>query len=217
MSNEKQICGVIFIIVILIFFLTKYSGYNTGNNIPPYIEIFTADNPILEVFKETIQKGPSVFTSISLAFDKIQHYPLSELNKMKTEAKANLHHNLKNHFKYYLDNDDNKNEIMSRGENEHVVNPLQKVVEQLFMICQIKGVKKILLFTPEQQSLLYPNVVNPHVSKANFWTDPLFKFPLLQNTNYIEIIAYPGHMVYIPKDWWWTSINMEETFTTYIK
>ena len=112
---------------------------------------------------------------------------------------------------------DNKNEIMSRGENEHVVNPLQKVVEQLFMICQIKGVKKILLFTPEQQSLLYPNVVNPHVSKANFWTDPLFKFPLLQNTNYIEIIAYPGHMVYIPKDWWWTSINMEETFTTYIK
>ena len=76
--------------------------------------------------------------------------------------------------------------------------------------------KKILLFTPRQEKDLYPSPKNPTVSQANYFKDPLIKFPRLQETTYIEIETYPGHMLYIPKGYWWTSITIEESFNSYL-
>jgi len=117
---------------------------------------------------------------------------------------------------YYLEKSSGEKNVNSRGEKENTINPLQKVTDDIFLVCQVKGVKKILLFTPRQQSSLYPSKLNPTLSEANFWKDPLINFPLLQDTTYIEIEAYPGHMISIPKNWWWTSINMDESFSSYI-
>lgn len=213
-----QILSVIVCVCIVFFYFYK----SQKNNIPQEeweeeeVEIFTAEDPDKTIFMDSIKKGPCVYTGTTIAFDKIQHYPLSELNKMEEHEKMKLNQNLQDHFLYYVSDFKGVKKVVSRGEVENSVNPLQKVTQDCFCIAQIKGVKKILLFTPRQEQDLYPSLANPNVSQANYFKDPLINFPRLQDTTYIEIEAYPGHLVSIPKGYWWTSINSEECFNSYL-
>ena len=212
-----QILSVIVGVCIIFFYFYRSQKSSLGEEWEEEdIELITAEDPDKNVFRDSIKKGPSIFTGTTIAFDKIQHYPLSELTKMEETEKMKLNQNLQDHFLYYVSDLKGEKKVVSRGEVENSVNPLQKVTQDCFCIAQIKGVKKILLFTPRQETDLYPSPTNPNVSQANYFKDPLIKFPQLQNTTYIEIEAYPGHLVYIPKGYWWTSLTMEESFNSYL-
>ena len=214
-----QILSVIIVVNIIFFYFYK-SQDKTTNDIweeEEDIELITAEDPDHTIFVESITKGPCVFTGTTVAFDKIQHYPLSELIKMEEAEKLKMNQNLQDHFLYYVKDLNGLKSVVSRGEAENSVNPLQKVTNKCFCIAQIKGVKKILLFTPRQEKDLYPSHTNHNVSQANYFKDPLINYPTLQNTTYIEIEAYPGHLISIPKGYWWTSITIEESFNSYLR
>jgi len=214
-----QVLSVIVAVCILFFYFYKSQNKTMDNDIweEEEIELITAEDPDHTIFTESIKKGPCVFTGTTVAFDKLQHYPLSELVKMEESEKLKMNQNLQEHFLYYAKELNGTKSVVSRGEAENSVNPLQKVTSKCFCIAQIKGVKKILLFTPRQEKDLYPSPSNPTVSQANYFKDPLFNYPKLQDTTYIEIEAYPGHLVSIPKGYWWTSITIEESFNSYLR
>lgn len=95
-----------------------------------------------------------------------------------------------------------------------------------FYIAQIYGKSRIILFSPKESKYLYPTK-DHKLSKLNYWKlhfweeqlnqkpDPaietkrnkyLDKFPKFNKAKYIEIILHPGNLLYIPYNWWYTSI-----------
>lgn len=213
-----QILSVIVAVCIIFFYFYKSQNRQQADTWEEEeIELITAEDPDHDIFIKSISKGPCIFTGTTVAFDKLQHYPLTELIKMKEDEKMKMNQNLQEHFLYYVKDFNGTKSVVSRGEAENSVNPLQKVTSKCFCIAQIKGVKKILLFTPRQETDLYPSPTNPTVSQANYFKDPLINYPKLQDTTYIEIEAYPGHLISIPKGYWWTSITTEESFNSYLR
>lgn len=72
-------------------------------------------------------------------------------------------------------------------------------------LCQLKGYKKVYLFTPNQSEYLYPSRKfdsGARCSQVNFWNVDTTKFPLFSQSKYIEIILSPGQILYIPPYWW---------------
>ena len=73
------------------------------------------------------------------------------------------------------------------------------------LLCQIKGQKKIYLFSPDQTKYMYPSnkFDNGAVcSQVDFWNIDTKKFPNFNKTSYIEIILSPGQILSIPPYWW---------------
>ncbi len=68
----------------------------------------------------------------------------------------------------------------------------------------IKGRKKIVLFTPDQEELLYDG-------KVDVFNPDLEKFPLYAKTNPVEVILEPEEILYIPPNWWHHVKNLEDS------
>ncbi|MDM9583642.1 MULTISPECIES: cupin-like domain-containing protein [unclassified Nostoc] len=68
----------------------------------------------------------------------------------------------------------------------------------------IRGRKQIVLFTPDQEELLYSG-------KVNVFNPNLDKFPLYAKTNSVEVILEAGEILYIPPNWWHHVRNLENT------
>ena len=200
------------IIALCIIIFILYNSLQTS----PKIEILEVENPNKETFQKfSKQPNPVIFTKTTLPFHDIQKETLEEIEQLPEESKAHLTKNFIEHMEYYK----NKGQKMTtelQGEIETTVSPMQKVVSKNLYITQLKGVKKILLFSPNQQSFLYPDS-SKKISPVNFFVDGFDKYPLLEKTKFIEIECYPGHMLRIPNGWWWTSIIVENTLTGYTK
>ena len=72
-------------------------------------------------------------------------------------------------------------------------------------LCQLRGQKKVYLFPPNQSKYLYPSSKfdsGAKCSQVNFWDVNTEKFPLFNQSKYIEIILSPGQILYIPPYWW---------------
>ena len=50
-------------------------------------------------------------------------------------------------------------------------------------------------------------------SLVDFFKDDLTKYPLLAKTKYIEIILYPGQMIYIPYKWYYCYVCEEDSLS----
>ncbi|MEH2296106.1 cupin-like domain-containing protein [Nostoc sp.] len=68
----------------------------------------------------------------------------------------------------------------------------------------ISGRKQIVLFTPDQEQLLYSG-------KVDVFNPNLKNFPLYAKTNSIEVILEAGEILYIPPNWWHHVKNLENT------
>ncbi|MEC4812263.1 MAG: cupin-like domain-containing protein [Scytonema sp. PMC 1069.18] len=73
------------------------------------------------------------------------------------------------------------------------------------LLSQVHGRKRILLFAPNQTSLLYPFPAHskiPHMSQINIDQPDIDKFPKFQKAKYMECVLEPGEMLFIPAFWW---------------
>ena len=84
-----QMLSVIVGVCIVFFYFYKSQKENNPQEEweEEEVEILTAEDPDKNIFMDSIKKGPCVYTGTTIAFDKIQHYPLSELNKMEEHEK----------------------------------------------------------------------------------------------------------------------------------
>ena len=77
--------------------------------------------------------------------------------------------------------------------------------DNINLLCQVHGKKKVILFSPSQTSNLYPNDKYDHcavLSKINFWNPDLKMYPKFNDAKYIEIILSEGQILIIPPYWW---------------
>ncbi|XP_014292816.1 hypoxia-inducible factor 1-alpha inhibitor [Halyomorpha halys] len=77
--------------------------------------------------------------------------------------------------------------------------------EQQNFFAQVKGWKRIILFSPEHYECLYPHTVfHPHdrQSQVDFEKPDLKRFPRFEEVQGEEAIVGPGEVLYIPVYWW---------------
>lgn len=205
---------LLFILICIVLFTGSKLVYTSKKS--PKIEILEVENPNQKMFQTYIhQSNPVIFTKTTLPFHDLQSETLASIESLPSESKIQLQNNFDEHMKYYKTNSQiMKNEL--QGEIETTVSPMQKVTSKHLCITQLKGVKKILLFSPNQQSYLYPDHTK-RKSPVNFFVDGFDTYPKLEKTKFIEIECYPGHMLRIPHNWWWTSIIVENSLTGYTK
>ena len=68
------------------------------------------------------------------------------------------------------------------------------------------------LFSPKNRKYLY---AKGNKSQVDFFRDDLLALPKLAETKYIEIVLYPGQMLYIPFNWWYNYEIIEDSFAVY--
>ncbi|HMQ67793.1 MAG TPA: cupin-like domain-containing protein [Ignavibacteria bacterium] len=85
------------------------------------------------------------------------------------------------------------------------VSPLHFDGSDNFLI-QIKGKKEIILFHPDDDKYLYPNVHGPktlrQISLIDLDNVDHKKFPLYEKSQAYKATIYPGDILYIPLHWW---------------
>jgi hypothetical protein len=78
------------------------------------------------------------------------------------------------------------------------------------VLCQIAGKKRMIFFPPDQSRYLYPYSLwswlregkNPMASQVDLDKPDLKQFPLFKHARPLECEAEPGDMVFIPVHWW---------------
>lgn len=81
------------------------------------------------------------------------------------------------------------------------------------LLAQVNGRKRILLFAPQQTSLLYPfpaHSKTPHLSQVNIDHLDTEKFPKFQTARCLECVLEPGEMLFIPFFWWHQVYSLDE-------
>lgn len=203
----------ILIICTLIFIFFIYLQRNYVNRYNNDIEIFQMENPNKKQFENQIDESyPSIFTNVSQNFKAIQEYSLASLVSMEPKEKKKLEVNIKKHFKYYHVPLLSKGEIKIQSEVQNSSNTVTRQSNYRFCLTQLKGVKKVYLFAPKNKKFLY---AKKNKSQIDFFTSNLLDYPNLSETKYIEVILYPGQMLYIPYNWWYNYQNTEDSMTVY--
>jgi histone arginine demethylase JMJD6 len=73
-------------------------------------------------------------------------------------------------------------------------------------LLQIHGLKRFILFDPQQEAYLYPSPDRPnHTQIANIDRPDLEKFPLFAKAKPVSFVLEPGQMLFIPYRWWHTT------------
>lgn len=169
---------------------------NLGNT-----NINQINNPDKDSFENMVnQKQPLVVTNV-----------LGELSFSQEEISEKDNDSLKNkvqsYFKYYLIPLSYDHNFKIVFDKKGQATSLVKQIHQRMFISVITGIKKIILFNPDQLKFLYKSRISPDKSEVNFWKFSEHVFPDFVKSNYIEIIIRENQMISIPYGWWWTSIS----------
>ena len=185
---------IIVIIVLSIFIILNIKYINTTKS---NIEILQVNNPNKDIYEKTVsQKSPSIFTNIITS--NIRNNILSLIKSSKTQE---LHLELSKYFDYYLIPMSIKNLYSIQTNN--IVN-LKQVGNFRFLIYQLSGESRIIIFNPKNKSYLYPSKKNGEtMSHVDFWNQDLKRYPNFSKAEYVEIILYPGQLIYLPYKWWY--------------
>jgi hypothetical protein len=204
----------IFLILIAIFAVFLYLQKRYLNRFNNDIEIFQLENPGKEQFERQIEQSyPSIFTNMTQNFHDLQKYSLSTISSIEVKERRKLNKNIQRHFSYYnapLSGKNNSIRVMS--ETQGVTNTVTRQYNYRYMITQLKGVRRVYLFAPKNRKYLY---AKGDKSQIDFFRDDLLKYPKLSETKYIEVVLYPGQMLYIPFNWWYNYEIKEDSFAVY--
>jgi hypothetical protein len=199
-----------YLIAITIFIFIIYSQYIYINTMPlsSSYEIVQVNNPDKQTFEKIInEKQPSIFTNI------LEGIEFAKYNLNENIGKKEMEFDLNKHFKYYLHPLTLKYDFEIFQNKQDTNTPIFKQTHYRYIIGQLHGVKKILLFSPHQENYLYPDHQKNQIqSKLDFWNiSSREEYPLINKSKYIEIIIKPNQMIYIPHKWWYTIHNITDS------
>ena len=199
-----------YLILITIIIFIIYSQYVHINKLPFSLsyEIVQVNNPNKQVFEKIIdEKQPSIFTNILEGLNMLKY------NLKDKDSKKEMEYDLNKHFKYYLNPLTLTYNFDLYKNKKDVHTPIMKQTHYRYILGQLEGVKKILLFSPSQEKYLYPNPNKKHnESELDFWDiSSREDYPLINKSKYIEIIIKPNQMIFIPYKWWYTIYNITDS------
>jgi len=186
----KRIIFIIIVIAVICYFQYTYI-----NELSESLEILQYENPKKNIFENIVQeKLISVFTSIH--FNWVDN--------------LNLNQQIINNLYYYNIplSVENNHQILFESKDNPPLIQRQNKYRRLFYI--YSGSKRFFIFNADQSKYLYLNNNN---SPINLWKQDLQKYPLIEKAKYIEIICRQNTMLYIPYNFYYTSICDEETIS----
>jgi len=193
------------IFFLIIIFIISYFQHESVNKINNSYEILQYENPQKNIFENMLNdKLISVFTNIK--FEK-WNISLSLYNTQKNLIDKTIIENL---YYYNIPLSVEKNhQILFESKDTPPLIQRQNKYRRLFYI--YSGTKRFFIFNGEQRKYLYLNKTN--ISPINIWNQDLQKYPLIEKAKYIEIICRQHTMLYIPYNFYYTSICDEETIS----
>ena len=201
--------NILIIIIAIISFIIYYQYVCINKRMSRFTyEIIQVNNPNKETFEKIIEeKQPSVFTNILESID------FSKYNLTDKNSKLDFKNDLNKHFKYYLDPLCLKYKFDINETKKEEGTPIFRQTHYRYLLCQVEGIKKILLFSPNQEKYLYPDL-KFNKSRVDFWNfDNRKEHKLFNKSKYIEIIIKQNQMLYIPYGWWYTTIDLTDSFS----
>ena len=156
------------ILIIYIFLQRKY--LNRFNN---DIEIFQMENPNKTQFENQREKViPEIFTNMTQNFHDLQKYSLKTISSIEPAERKKLNRNINKHFDYYTAplSGKNTNTLKVLAEGKGITNTLTRQFNYRYLITQLKGVRKIYLFSPKNRKYLYAKEIK---SQVDFFRDDL--------------------------------------------
>lgn len=190
-------------IVILLLFVSLiicYSQYIFINKRNSNYEILQGNNPIKDEFETILKtKSVAVFTNILPGLD------LSKLMSTTEEIKKQT---LYGHFKYYHIPLAFTYNFKIEKEIEESSKPITRVTSYRYIKVLVKGLKKIIIFNPEQEPNLY---ISNGYCTLDFWKKDKSDVPNFYKLKYIEVILKDNQMIYIPYGWWYSEYNLSDT------
>ena len=195
--------NIIIVIGIVIFLLYIFLHIRLNIKSNNDYEILQSKNPDKENFEKIlIQKSISIFTEISSKWN------------IDINDKESLKKNLKEYMSYYNSplSINNNLELIKNKKN----NKMELTIEQenRHLILQLSGKRKYIFFNPLQKKFLYFKNKKFEVS---YWNLDTKKYPLVNESKFIEVILHPEQMIYIPKFWIYCYIDLEESITVSYK
>jgi len=190
----------LFILLFFILLIITYSQYIFINKLNNNYEILQGNNPIKDEFEAILKnKSCAVFTNMFKDLDA------SQLSLSKEDKQKQL---LIEHFKYYHIPLSFTYNFKIEKEESDSYKPIIKVGSYRFIKVLIKGLKKIIIFNPEQEPNLY---INKGYSNLDFWKKDKSDVPNFYKLKYIEVILKDRQMIYIPYGWWYSEYNLSDT------
>jgi len=204
---------ILFISVILTAVLyTQFNFINKNNN---NLETFESVNPNKTLFETKVNtRLPCIFNNITDQFNDLQKFSLESINSLDKSTKKELINTLKLYFEYYLVPMTYKSNFNVLLEKEGTTTQLQRQLHYRLLISQLKGSKTVLLFPPNKKHKLYPDKTF-NKSTINIWDTDIDEIPDIKNTTYLEVILFAGNMLYIPNNWWYSTLNNEDSYCIY--
>ena len=195
-----NIIGIILISLCIIC----YFQYNHINNINNSYEILQVENPKKNIV-ETILKD-KLITIITNVYFNDWDITLQNYNLQKELIDKQI---IKNLYYYNIPLTINANHqiLFEHIDSSNLIHKQDKY-RRLFYI--YKGTKRFFIFNNAQSKYLY---LENNISPINFWNQDTEKYPLIEKSQYIEIICRENTMIYIPYSFYYTSICDEDTIT----
>lgn len=190
----------LFILIFFVVLIITYSQYIVINKHNNNYEILQGNNPIKDEYETMLKtKSVAVFTNIFTSLD------LPNLFSSEEEKQKQI---LIDHFKYYHIPLTFTYNFKIEKEEEDSYKPIIKVNSYRFLKVLVKGLKKIIIFNPEQEPNLY---INKDHCNLDFWKKDKTDVPNFYKLKYIEVILKDNQMVYIPYGWWYSEYNLSDT------
>ena len=214
----------VILLIIIVYLIFQYKFINKCNN---KLDIYEIENPQKKEFEELINaKYPTIFTNVCENFFDLQQYTIYDIYKFKKKQRAKLEKNLKTHFAYYNIQFISKYNFNLSLDVANTSSNITRCTGSRFLLCQLIGSKKIVLFSPQSKPQLYINNQTGN-SFLNYFTSDHSKYKNLESVPHIEIVLYPGQMLFIPFKWYWcyyneengasVTLNSESIFTNLLK
>ena len=140
----------------------------------------------------------------------LQDKLISIFTNIKFNNSSNIHNEIKNNLYYYNIPLTIKSNYTIINEKETNTNLIRKQNKYRRFFYILKGSKRFFIFNPKQEDFLY---VQNDISPINIFNQDIDKYPLIQNSKYIEIICRENTMLYIPYNFYFTYICNEDTTT----
>ena len=107
---------------------------------------------------------------------------------------------LKNYFQYYYLPMNISSDISINYEKRNTKTNLKLQSNYRFGICQFLGARKLYLFPPDNKELLYYSKELKNFN-VNFWDQNTKLYPKVSESKFLEILLYPGQLIFIPLNW----------------
>ena len=227
--NSKTILKYIVYLVLLLISSCFYCHVVSLKNINNKTEILqTIDPSINKIQSLLVQKSPTIFKDVLYDWDPIIHIFDKSLEYINTQIKDNkeFHNDLIYCFNSYsLFGSLGWEYFFFKKNIVDTQNHFTLQKQHRHLICQIMGVQRIYLASPNQYHLINNkkldinekknnnnyNKKNTTISTVDFWNEKETSKEPFNKLEFIEIILREGNILYIPYGWWFLSQIEEES------